>query len=258
MKRAFDDPQSFLTRLSPVYTSLFRAAHAVVGNLELSEYVLRNAIVEAYLRREEWRERMSFEDGLLHTVREVALVELRGMRQAGAFEEDWAFPMPPAPQDAAGRALLNRLIKEGPECERVALMFYGCAMTPKQIAFALNIRAQDAAGRLRRLRSRLSRAVRGGGKNALEDRMEALMLSALSVPGPDVAEMGAVFRSFERDVDGAKKPRASGLRVAGGAIKIALAVALAALFWLRAVLIEPSESKNTAPVAAQEQRQTQS
>ena len=53
MRSKDGDPAAYLQRLRPLYVELFRMAHAIVGNVELSEYVLRSAIVEAYLRRRE-------------------------------------------------------------------------------------------------------------------------------------------------------------------------------------------------------------
>ena len=73
MPRAIDDPQLFIERVRPAYDELFQCAYALTGNLELAEYVLRSALLEAFLRRGEWRERMSFHEGVAYALRVVAL-----------------------------------------------------------------------------------------------------------------------------------------------------------------------------------------
>lgn len=250
MKRSADESSAYLQGLKPIYVRLFRLAHAIVGNLELSEYVLRSAIVEAYLRRKEWQGRMSFQDGLEHTVRGVALVELKHMRLAGSFEDDWLLPPCVPPESAAAQLLLNRLMRESESTQRMAMLYYGCGLTPRQIAQVMKMHAADVSGRLRRLASRLSRSAHLSGQHGrrvLDNHMEKLMLGALEQPGADVPEAGAVFRSFERDVDGASRPRATAARVAAAVFKVAGALILAAAFWLLAVLLEPSLSTAISP-----------
>ncbi|MEG0934601.1 MAG: hypothetical protein RSJ41_03315 [Clostridia bacterium] len=255
MKKSIDDPAGYLERLRPLYVRLFRVAHAVVGNLDVAEYVLKSAIVEAYLRRNEWRDRMGFQECLLHTVKAVALVELKGVKQAGSFEIDWALPAPEKAGNATQEALYERIERESEATQRMAVLYFGCDMAPKQIAQVLGVRASDVSGRLHRLTSRLSRFVKVDarhGRGSLEEQMEWLLLEALGTPGREVPEMGAVFRSFERDVYGARKPRASAGRVVGMAVKVLAALALAALFWLLAVLIQPQASAPRPPDAQAE------
>lgn len=243
MKKGINDPLEYLQRLKPCYVRLFRIAHAIVGNLELSEYVFRSAMVEAYLRRREWQGRMNFQEGLEHTVRGVALVELGRMRQSGSFEEDWRLPDFPEPQDKVQRILYARLIRENEITQRIAALYYGCALSPKQIGKVLGISVSDVNGRIRRLTSRLLRSAHLSGQNGkrkLEDGLESLILAALDQTGEDVPEAGAIFRSFERDVDGARPPRTSVGRVVSVALKVAGALLLAFMLWLLAVLLTPN------------------
>ena len=245
MKRSIDEPSGYLERLKPLYVRLFRVAHAIVGNLELSEYVLRSAIVEAYLRRGEWQGRMGFQESLMHTVRTVALVELKGIRAAGSYETDWTFPEPGGLKPSE-EMLYTRLMKEGDGMARIVLLHYGADLTVRQIAMVTQLRASDVAAKLRRMESRLSRVLGAKGRNnaqTLSVHIEVLCRAALNMPGEDVAEMGAVFRSFERDVDGAKKPRASAWRIVGIVLKVLGALTLALAVWLMAVLFEPATSQ---------------
>ncbi len=262
MRAGEGDSAAYLQRLRPLYVELFRMAHVIVGNGELSEYVLRSAIVEAYLRRREWQGRMGFQDGLEHTVRSVALVELKRMRAAGSFELDWTLPPCPSPQQPVDQNLHGRFLRESEATQRIALLYYGCGLTNRQIAQVMRMGAAEVSGRLRRLCSRLSRSAHltgQRGRRTLESHLEKLALSALNQPGEDVPEAGAVFRSFERDVDGAARPRPTAGRVLAAVVKVAGAVLLAAAFWLLAVLLEPSLSGvlPADPQSAQSQAQVE-
>ena len=250
MSKTYDDPNGYLERLKPMYTRLFRVAHAVVGNLELSEYVLKSAIVEAYLRRGEWQGRMGFQESLLHTVRTVALVELKGMRQAGTFESDWTFPMPTHIEDAHMNLLLNRISREPEAVLRIALLYYGCDFTLKQIAVIMEMRLADVQSRIRKLSSRITRAMKiraRQGSMSFEERMVSLMTEVLLTPGEDVAEMGVVFRSFERDVEGAQRPRTSVWRFVDVGLRVIAVLFLVVVFWLIAVLMQPTGPMRMPP-----------
>ncbi|MGI6237981.1 MAG: RNA polymerase sigma factor [Candidatus Excrementavichristensenella sp.] len=239
-----DDPAVYLERVGSIYVSLFRMAHAITGNREIAAYVFRSAIVEAYLRRKEWQGRMSFQDGLERTVRGVALAELKRIRAAGRFEVDWILPEPVVQGAAATRqALLELLEKESEVIKRIAMLYYACQLSHRQIAQVMQLHTAEVSGKLHRLSSRLLRALKLGGQRgmrSLEDHLEALLLSALNREGEEVPEPGVVFRSFERDVMGATRPRTSLSRVIVTLLKLLGALVLAALIWLLAVLLEPS------------------
>lgn len=239
-----DDPASYLERVGSIYVSLFRMAHAITGNREIAAYVFRSAIVEAFLRRKEWQGRMSFQDGLERTVRGVALAELKRIRAAGRFEVDWVLPEPAVQGSALTRqALLRHLEKESDGIQRIAMLHYACQLSHRQIAQVMQMHTAEVSGKLHRLNSRLLRALKLGGQKgmrSLEDHLEALLLSALNREGEEVPEPGVVFRSFERDVMGATRPRTSLSRVMIALLKLLGALVLAALIWLLAVLLEPS------------------
>ena len=241
MKPGIDEPQAYLSKLAPIYTELFRVAHTIVGNGELAEYVLKKATYEAWQRRSEWQERMSFSEGLGQTVRMVALVELQNIKHIGSFELDWQLP-PIDPQDVSAdqRQILSKLSREGPELTRALMLYYGCGLRISQIAQVLGVRAAAARDMLYMFRTRLERSrQRMGDKHHMEDNLERLLLAMLSLVAEDVPDSGALFRAFERDVAFAPKPRLSKGRVMGIILGALGAILCAVVFWVFAILMEP-------------------
>jgi DNA-directed RNA polymerase specialized sigma24 family protein len=237
MKRSIDDPHSFIERVRPVYDELFQCAYALTGNLELAEYVLRSALLEAFLRRCEWRERMSFHEGIAYALRAVALTELKRIRAVGGYELDWSLPAGAnLTHDEA--ALRDRLSRESVRTQRVTLLLYGCAMKPTQAAQALSLSVPGIREAQRRLISRFQRALRLG-RREMESRMESLSEKLLSSPCADAPGCGEMLRAFERDAQGQASRKTSAGHVAGMTFLIAGALLCAILFWLLTVLLEP-------------------
>lgn len=248
MKRGIDDPHGFTERVRPLYDELFQTAYALTGNLELSEYVLRSALLEAFLRRNEWRERMSFHEGLLYALRAVALAELRRIRSVGAFELDWALADPPE-LSGGERALMGRLQKESPRTLRMLILTYGCALKPAHAGQALSMSAAGVREVQRRLTSRLQRSF-GLSRREVDARLESLCDRILTSAHPDAPAAGALLRAFERDAQGQYGRRAPVGRVLGVAVLVAGALLCALLFWLLTVLLEP-RAVSPAPAATQ-------
>lgn len=242
LKRSIDEPQGYIEKLQPLYNELFRTSHAIVGNAELAEYVLKKAIYEAYQRRNEWRERMSFREGLHQTVRMVALSELQNLRDAGSFDTDWEPSQPQQELTAQQRRVYQRLMRENAEMIRALTLYYACGLRVTQIAQVMRQKPQQVRDTLYMFRRRIerSRQAEQGGKHTMEDSMEQLLVMMLQSDGEDVPASGPIFRAFERDAAAAPKPRRSVGRIVAISLCSVGALLCAALFWLVAILMEPS------------------
>jgi DNA-directed RNA polymerase specialized sigma24 family protein len=237
MRAGAQDARSFVERVRPLFDELFQTAYALTGNLELAEYVLRSTLLEAYLRRSEWRERMSFRDGLSYTLGAVALTELKRIRSVGGFETDWTLPDADN-LSAQERALRTRLEKETPRMLRMLLLVYGCGQRPAHIAQALSMSSAGVREGLRRLTSRLERSFHTG-RRGMEAQLEALCEKLIGAPCADAPACGAMLRTFERDAQGLTARRVSAGRAAGMGFLAIGALLCALLFWLLTVLLEP-------------------
>ena len=247
MRRSMDDPHAFVERVRPAYNELFQCAYTLTGNLELSEYVLRSALLEAFLRRGEWRERMSFHEGVAYALRAVALTELKRIRGVGGYELDWSLPEGAdlTPDEAAIR---ERLSRESIRTQRLTLLLYGCAMKPSQAAQALTLSVPGVREAQRRLLARFQRAAHLG-RREMEGHLESLSEKLLLAPCPDAPDCGALLRAFERDAQSQTARRASAGHLAGMTFLVVGAILCAILFWLLTVLLEPRAT--TQPSASQ-------
>lgn len=253
MRRAIDEPHSFIERVRPMYDELFQCAFALTGNLELAEYVLRSALLEAYLRRGEWRERMSFHEGIAYALRAVAMTELRRIRSVGGFELDWALPAG-VNLTKEEEALRDRVERESPRTQRLMLLTYGCGLKASQAGQALSLSAPGVKEAQRRLLSRLQRASRLG-RREMEARMEALSEKLLLTPCPEAPSCSQMLRAFERDAQGQTGRRTSVGRVVSVLFLFIGALLCALLFWLLTVLLEPRNPVPAAPQATTGQAQ---
>ena len=250
MKRSIDDPHGFIERVRPMYDELFQCAFALTGNLELAEYVLRSALREAFLRRGEWRDRMSFHEGIAYALRAVAMTELRRIRSVGGFDLDWTLP---SGVNLSGEelALRDRVERESPRTQRLMLLTYGCGLKAGQVGQALSLSAPGVKEGQHRLLSRLQRAF-GLGRREMETRMEALSEKLLLTPCPEAPAASQMLRAFERDTQGQTGRRTSAGRVASVTFLIVGALLCALLFWLLTVLLEPRspvEAASPTPAA---------
>ena len=264
MKIGIDEPQAYLSELAPIYTELFRESHAIVGNAELAEFVLKKATYEAWQRREEWQERMNFHEGLAQTVRMVALVELSSIKQIGSFELDWQLPvLDPQDISADQRQILTKLMREPLELTRALMLYYACGLRIAQVAQVLGKKVPQVRDMLYLFRTRLERSrQRSGSKHLMEDNLERLLLSMLAADTGDIPDSGALFRAFERDAAFAPKPRMSKGKIFAAILGALGALLCALVFWVLAILMEPGTLPPPAPdptpaaVVAKSQQET--
>ena len=86
MKTTNDGIRIYAEKLQPQVRLFYRAAHAMTGSRRLAERVLNDAALNAYLNRSDWRERMSFREGVLQAIWEEGREQLRREPEA---DWDW-------------------------------------------------------------------------------------------------------------------------------------------------------------------------
>ena len=200
MRPNLDDPQGYQVRLKPLYGEMFRAAYAIIGNRDLAEFVLKNAVREAYLRRREWRDRMNFREGVLAAVRLVGLTELRHIRRKGSYELDWeGFSLNcPESLGSSEQKLYTVLAKQPVQTRRLMTLRHGCGLKERQISEILNLKPAQVHEELTGCAARMERVLGKSSSYGLEKMLKRVMRAEMSRPGEDMGEMGAVLRSFER------------------------------------------------------------
>lgn len=262
---AVDSVQRYIEKLRPLCGELYRRAHVIVGNSDIAEFVLQNAIAEAYARKKEWQGKIGFREALTSSVREEALDELNRAMESGSYERDPDDVMarslygelPLETADAAQQQLASRILREKPYLQRALMLKYGCGLSTKEIAFVLQTRHKEVSDALRLFAIRMDRALKkqNGPKGVLERRLVQLSEEALRRPGGDIPDVGTIFQFFDESMEKEKKAGARVGRAVRGILLALGALLCAFLFWLIAVLLEPhTPTQSETPDAAQEMR----
>lgn len=249
---ATDNVQRYIERIRPLCGELYRRAHVIVGNADIAEFVLQNAIADAYARRKEWQGRIGLREALNASVREEALDELNRAMESGSYERDpddvldrsLYSGLTPDVADQTQQMLLARIVREKPGLQRALMLKYGCGLSTKEIAFVLQTKHKEVNDALRLCVIRMDRALKklGAPKGVLERRLGQISESALRRPGGDIPDVGTIFQFFDESMEKEKKVGARIGRVARAVLLTAGALLCALLFWLIAVLLEPRTS----------------
>jgi len=234
MKKMTDAIRVYAERLQPQLRLFYRAAHAVTGRRALAESVLSNAVLSAYLNRGEWRERMSFREGVLHAIWTEGRDQLkRGM------ENDWDWTG--ISQDAdGGHLLMDILAEESLETQRVMVLRYGCSMSAKEIAGLVGESAEQVRERLARCQARAERVLaRREAPYKPFDRFAVQEIRQwMNRENSEPIDVGYFLNTFEKDALGANQPRRVAVRIVRGALMTIAALVLAVGVWLIAILME--------------------
>jgi len=230
LKDRLDERQEYLSKLRPMTNGLFNAAHAITGNCELAEYVLQEAILEAYLKRHKWWERMGFREGLMRTVRMRALDELSVQEEV---EADWrGFPKD------ADRPVIALLAEAPVELQRAVMMRLGCGLTTRQVADILNQPQGALQEEIQRFLFRAERNLRAERTRPVEREVAVEIRRYMDRPGSAAFDPGSMMRAFEQDVE-QRRPRRYVLRTATRLLFMGIGIVLCiVLFWVLAILVE--------------------
>lgn len=229
-------PQVFLERARPSLPALYQTALLITDSAELSEAALARALFEEYSTETRPRDKRALRESLRKTTRDCALASLRSAPLCDAERGDWRGATGESVvDDAALSALFGRFSMEEVATQRYILLRYGCGVSAQWAAEAAELTAAQAKERVERFRSRAAGANAEAFDRALT-RMCRLVVTE-SAGSPD---MSAVCRAFERDaVESLRGTRRR--RNVPGYVLCAIGILLcAALFWLIAVLLEPS------------------
>ena len=268
MKKDIDNPHFFLQKVGPFYNEFFQAAYAIMGNIDLAGFVLQNTLLEAYLRRKDWRDRMSFREGVMYCIRLVGMTELRNVRREGAYEQNW--PGFDAGWDGGSASdgvigMRGLIMKEAVDGQRMLMLKQGCGLRNNQIAEVMQIPESEVKRKLRGCDARLkrrweqfSKREKGVGKNLyFEKVLRSAVRQEMAHPNENVPDASGVFLVFESDVEGARTKRHSFGHYLAVVLCVAGVALCAFLFWLIAILLEsPAQPTSlSAPTAAVEASQ---
>ena len=234
MRKKNDAIRIYSERLQPQLRLFYRAAHAITGSRRLAECVLSNAVLSAYLNRSDWRERMSFREGVLRAIFNEACDQLS--REPDA---DWDWTGIAKDQDGE-HPLLDILATEPPEAQRTMILRYGCGLTAKEAGMLTGRLPEKVREQLTRCQVRAERELqaKGVGCKPFERYAAKELRQWMNRENNEPIDMGYFLSTFERDAVGTHQPRRVVGQIVKGIFGIVGAAILAVGVWLIAVLME--------------------
>lgn len=229
-----DQLRAWFRDVEPVCAELFNAAHAMCGNYDLAEYALRCAILDVWLQNASGG--MGFRERLRNALRREAF-------DAALSDEGLAaeFTWPGLPPAREGDALAAQLGRERVEIQRLALLRYGCGLSPRAVGQLTGLSQNQARAELSRLEARCRRTLTGQDRSRTEALIAQRMKKALSRHGPGVPHPAQVYRAFEAEAVGSAAPGHRVTRAVGAVLAALLALLCAGGFWLFAILVQPAQ-----------------
>ena len=242
-KRLFS-PQAFLERTRPLLGGLYQVALLITDNAEAAETALRQALVETYLSDTDPRDRRALRERMRRETRSFALEQRREQNESEWETGDWrGVAGTTLPEESA--TLFSHFSQEDRRIQRLLLLRFGCGFPAARAAVIADMPGSQASEAIAAFRARSASA----GREAWERTMARMCRRLVEEPG-GAPDMSAVCRAFERDAVGnfhVKRKR----RNIPGIIFCVIGVALCALlFWLIAILLEPSHAPQEAEEAA--------
>lgn len=236
---------AFFSRVTPAVPELFNMAYAICGNYDLAEYVVQYTLMEAWIG--EARGGMGFREGMRHTLRHVAVEEaLEPKENPPEFTWDGL-------KSESDDPLLKLLARESLETRRAVALRAGCGLPMNRIARLMGI----SVGRVREILDRFERSA--SRRMPVKDRAKRLDMQLFKAVGRafDCADagmpsLGVIYRTFEAEAQETRRPTHLVARIFRRALLIVLAAALALVFWLGAVLIQPESAEKPAGIVTEE------
>ena len=238
-----DELRAFFARVRPCYRELFNMAHAICGNYELAEYAVQSAILDVF-RRGSPRSRAGLRETLRAQTRAMAMEQARLIDDA---ELTWDGFRADAIEGAGGDAVLQAASQESLEDRRALMLRYGCGLRPRDIARLLNVPAAQVTTALTRFARRLKRRLPPREQPRAERAIARSARAWLEKQSAGVPDAGAVYRSMEAELMESGAPTHRVSRIVGRVLAIAVALFLAALFWLLMVLMQPPRMEDPVP-----------
>lgn len=232
--RQAEDVQNFMRRLRPMIRGLLRCAHAMAGNADRAEDLLIAALLDAFARRGEWRERMSFREG---TMRALYAAAIAPRDESPCCDGDWT-------GFSAGQGgadpLVELLAGESVPTQRLMALRFGCGLTAREIARLTGARADAVRDQLLLCQLRLEKAL---GRERISvkpfDRAATRAIRrSLNADDGQALDVGYVFRCFERGAREARESRHIAGRMVRALLYAAGMLLFALLFWVLAILME--------------------
>lgn len=223
--------QLYFTRIRPIYHQLFNIAHAITGNCDQAEYCLQYAMLDCWSAGDANASHHGFREGLRSSVTRAAL------KCTASGEYDWnGLQTDPDSDDP----LVKLIAQEPAELQRLIALRYGCSLSPRRIAKAVDLDLNRVQTLLSRFEARTRRRLSGGDRRRFDVLVVRTVRSQLNQANHMAPEMGSIFRTFQADAASIARPSRLPARILRAVLAVILAIFCVVAFWFTAVLMQPA------------------
>lgn len=223
--------QLYFTRIRPIYHQLFNIAHAITGNCDQAEYCLQYAMLDCWSAGDANASHHGFREGLRSSVTRAAL------KCTTSGEYDWnGLQTDPDSDDP----LVKLIAQEPAELQRLIALRYGCSLSPRRIAKAVDLDLNRVQTLLSRFEARTRRRLSGGDRRRFDVLVVRTVRSQLNQANHMAPEMGSIFRTFQADAASIARPSRLPARILRAVLAVILAIFCVVAFWFTAVLMQPA------------------
>lgn len=231
--------RAYFKRISGASPALFNMAYAICGNYDLAEYALRSALLTVW--QENPQSSLGLYEKLMGHVRRNA-IRLALSKSGKSCECTWN-----ELRYAESNPILDQAVQEAPEIRRCLVMHYGCNVPIKTIARISGITSVHLKNAFHRFEARARRRLSPKDRRHFEGMLHSAMEDLIRRTNADVPAAETLYRAFEAEA--AEMPvnthRVS--RIVGRILFFILAIFCALIFWLYAVVSQPSVLQSNPP-----------
>lgn len=237
-----EDLRTYYSRVTPAIPELYNMAYAICGSYDLAEYALQYALMEGWFG--ETHGGMGFREGLRNTLRQVAFEEAVEPR-AETPEFTWD-----ALTESSDDPVLAQLAGETMETRRMVALRYGCGLSIGRIAKLMSRTASQVRADLEHFSRSASRKLPASQRHRFDVHLARAIRHQFNQANDSMPSLGSIYRSFEAEAAENHRPSHWASKIVKKIILCVLAILCALIFWLAAVLIQPTVLEQ--PQAVQE------
>ena len=249
MKYHIDEHKNYIQKVMNKWQSIYRMAHAATGSSELAELVLQEALLDAYIHVDDG----SLRENMRRAITESAMAHLKAARKAGHLDVDWdGFTRRPDGLSEQDTPIWDFMHEQTVQVKRVILLRYMLRWSPRQIADAMDMHTGEVKELITRTMAQIQRRMgsslpttRNVRISPLDRTLVRVLRLELNRGGDDLPDVGAVMQAFEQDAAAVRRPNMTARKLTGGVLRMAIAPALALIFYLGAIMAQDPFGQTT-------------
>ncbi len=230
-----EEYQLYFNRLRPIYSQLFNLAHVITGNCEQAEYCLQYALLDCWALGCVSASHHGFREDLRSA---VIRASQKSVHSAENPEPD--FDWDGLNTSSAENPLARQIAQEPPETRRILALHFGCGLSIRRTANICDIDARRVRMLLHRFTARVRHRLAPSERRRCETMITRTVRTLLAQPNAQTPDFSKVFRTFQADAASMSRPSRLPIRLLHVTLAIILGVLCIAIFWLAAVLMQPT------------------